>query len=335
MQYRPLGNSDISASVVALGAWAIGGWRWGGQDDDESIRTIHAALDAGITLIDTAPAYGFGHSEEVVGRAIQGRREDVVIASKCGLRWDIDQGKPFFSCNEQGVISKEGPLHIHKYLGPDSVRTEIERSLKRLGVDTIDLMQTHWQDVTTPISDTMGELMRLKEEGKIRAIGASNATPDDLDQYRAVGEIISDQERYSMLDRKLDATNLAYCREHGMTLLAYSPLSHGLLSGKITANRQYGTGDLRTGHRRFTPEALEQAAALLDALRPIAEAHGITLAQLVIAWTISQPGLTHALVGARRPEQALENAVAGDVKLSATDLQTIDAALGDHAEQLV
>ncbi|MCG8583463.1 MAG: aldo/keto reductase [Pirellulales bacterium] len=331
MKYRPLGNSEINASVIALGAWAIGGWRWGGQDDNESVRTIHAAIDAGITLIDTAPAYGFGHSEEIVGRAIKDRRDEVVIATKCGLRWGIEEGTLFFSSNEHGEITPDGPIHIHKFLGPESIRAEVEQSLARLGVDTIDLMQTHWQDVTTPIADSMGELMRLKDEGKIRAIGVSNANTDQMDEYRAVGPLVCDQERYSMIDRTLDETNRAYCVEHGMTLLAYSPLSHGLLSGKITQDRSYGRGDLRTSHKRFKPEALDEAEALIGALRPIAESKNITLAQLVVAWTIAQPGVTHALVGARRPEQAIENAVAGDVELSDSDLQSIDASVAAHA----
>jgi len=326
MKKRPLGSSGIPASAVAFGAWALGGWRWGGSDDPTSIAALQAGLDAGINFIDTAPAYGFGHGEEVVGKAIQGRRDKVVIATKCGLAWNTTKGTLFFISDEKGR-NDAGQYRIHKTLDPDQVRSDLEGSLRRLGTDYVDLYLTHWQDVTIPIEDTMALLLALKKEGKIRAIGACNAKVPDLERYRSKGAIDADQERYSMLDRDLEKDQLGWCRKNTVAVLAYSPLHHGLLTGKISPEREFKEGDLRRGHASFTPENLKKTGAMLEKIRPIAERHQLTISQLVIAWTIAQPGLTHALVGARTPQQAVENAKAGTVDLSADELATINAAL--------
>ena len=326
MKKRPLGSSGIPASAVAFGAWALGGWRWGGSDDKTSIAALQAGLDAGINFIDTAPAYGFGHGEEVVGKAIQGRRDKVVIATKCGLAWNTTKGTLFFVSDEKGR-NDAGQYRIHKTLDPAQVRSDLEGSLKRLGTDYVDLYLTHWQDVTIPIEDTMALLLDLKKEGKIRAIGACNAKVQDLERYRSKGAIDADQERYSMLDRDLEKEQLGWCRKSTVAVLAYSPLHHGLLTGKISPEREFKDGDLRRGHASFTPENLKKTGAMLEKIRPIAERHQLTMSQLVIAWTIAQPGLTHALVGARTPQQAVENAKAGMVDLTADDLTMINAAL--------
>jgi len=326
MKKRPLGSSGIPASAVAFGAWALGGWRWGGSDDRTSIAALQAGLDAGINFIDTAPAYGFGHGEEVVGKAIQGRRDKVVLATKCGLAWNTTKGTLFFVSDEKGR-NDAGQYRIHKTLDPVQVRSDLEGSLKRLGTEYVDLYLTHWQDVTIPIEDTMALLLALKKEGKIRAIGACNAKVPDLERYRSKGAIDADQERYSMLDRDLEKDQLGWCRKNHVAVLAYSPLHHGLLTGKISPEREFKEGDLRRGHASFTPENLKKTGAMLEKIRPIAERHQLTISQLVIAWTIAQPGLTHALVGARTPQQAVENAKAGTVDLSADDLATINAAL--------
>jgi methylglyoxal reductase len=326
MDLRPLGSSDIQASAVAFGAWALGGWRWGGADERTSIDALRAGIDAGINFIDTAPAYGFGVGEEIVGKAIAGRRDRVVIATKCGLIWDEPKGVFFFASDDKGR-KDDGPRRIHKYLGAERIRKDLEGSLKRLGTDHVDLLLTHWQDPTTPIEDTLACFMDLKKQGKIRAFGACNATIADLERY---GRPDADQERYSMLDRKLEGANLPWCRAKGAAVLAYSPLEHGLLTGKITAGRTYKEGDLRLGHPNFTPENVARVRALLDRLQPVADGHKATLSQIVIAWTIAQPGLTHALVGARTPEQARENARAGEIRLSEGDRAAIDAALRDY-----
>lgn len=331
MQYAPLGSSDIAASRIALGAWAIGGWMWGGQDEADSIRCVHAAIDAGITLIDTAPMYGMGRSEEVVGKAIADRRDEVIVATKCNMRWDLDEpkGRAFFKTDDD-AIRPDGAKQVYIYGGPESVRLEIERSLLRLRIDYIDLIQTHWQDETTPIMDTAGELLKLRDEGKVRAIGACNASVEQLDEYRAAKAMDTDQERYSMLDREIESDKLPWCIEHGAAVLAYSPLCNGLLTGKMGPERTFPADDLRSQRPRFSVDNRMRVATMLDELRPIAMRHGITLSQLAIAWALAQPGMTHALVGARTPQQAVENAAAVDVTLGDDDLAIIGHAIATH-----
>jgi len=322
MEYRPLGASGIEASVVGLGAWAIGGWMWGGADERKSVEAIQSAIDAGINFIDTAPAYGMGLSESVVGKAVAGRRGQVLIATKCGIVWHTDKGTPFV--NQNGKT-------MHRYLGPESIRYEVEQSLKRLDTDHIDLYQTHWQDETTPIEETMRTLLDLKREGKIRAIGVSNATIEQIEAYRRVGPVDSGQEKYSMLDRKLENEYLPYALKNNIAVLAYSPLALGLLTGKVGPDREFPADDLRHNNPRFSVDSRKQVLAMLDKMRPIAEKHELTLAQLVIAWTISQPGLTHALVGARNIQQAEENAAAGNGALSREELETLNQIVSNQA----
>jgi methylglyoxal reductase len=318
MRQRPLGQSGIEASVIGLGTWAIGGWMWGGTDEQDAIDAIQASIDSGITLIDTAPAYGMGRSEEILGKAIAGRRDQVILATKCSLVWDTDKGTPFVMQNGR---------QIHRYLGPESIKQECEQSLQRLGTDHIDLYQTHWQDSTTPIAETMSALLDLKWEGKIRAIGVSNATIEQVEEYLAEGPVDTDQEKYSMLDRNLEAVHLPYLRKNNVAFLAYSPLANGLLSGKITKSREFSGDDLRRNNARFTDENRQWVAKVLRGFEPIAREHDATIAQVVIAWTLEQPGVTHALVGARNRKQALENSAAGDLMLSAEELGQIDQAI--------
>lgn len=322
MKKRPLGTSDLEASVIAFGAWALGGWRWGGSDDQASIDALRAGLDSGINFIDTAPAYGFGHGEEVVGKAIQGRRSQVILATKCGLSWNTSKGTLLFISDEKGR-NEAGQYRIHKTLDPDLVRSDLEGSLRRLRTDYIDLYLTHWQDTTTRIEDTMALLLDLKKAGKIRAIGACNAKTEDLSRYRARGPFDADQERFSLLDRGPEETQLPWCREHHVAFLAYSPLHHGLLTGRITPGRVFKEGDLRRDHPSFSPANLERISGMLQRIQPIADRRGITLSQLVIAWTVAQPGVTHALVGARTAAQAVENAAAGDLTLDPGELDLI------------
>jgi len=307
----------------------MGGWMWGGVEEKAAERAILCAIDHGVTLIDTAPAYGFGRSEEIVGRAIQGHRDEVVLATKCGLIWDRADGEFFFASDDHGR-NAEGEHRIHRFLGPASIRLEVEGSLRRLRTDAIDLYQTHWQDPTTAIADSMAALLELKEEGKIRAIGVCNATVEHMASYQAAGQLDCDQEKYSMLDRAIEPEQLPYCHQHRLAVLAYSPLALGLLTGRTRPDREYGRGDLRVGNPRFTAENLQKLNAMLDELRPLAVDKTLSLGQLVIAWTLAQPGLTHALVGARNPDQAKENAGAG-VTLSSEELAAMDAVLARHA----
>jgi len=220
-------------------------------------------------------------------------------------------------------ISPDGHVTIQEYLGPESIREEVEASLRRLKTDVIDLYQTHWQDKTTPIEETMGTLLSLKEEGKIRAIGVSNASIDHMEAYRKVGQLDADQEKFSMIDRGVEREQLPYCAEHGIAALAYSPLAQGLLTGKLSPDHTFPDGDLRCEKPRFQPENLRRVGEMLNAIRPLADQRGISLSQLVIAWTARVPGLTHVLCGSVSPEHVRENAEAGDVELSDEEFRTI------------
>ncbi len=343
MQTRPLGQSGIEASVVALGTWVMGGWMWGGADENESIGAIHAAIDEGITLLDTAPIYGFGHSEIVVGKAIRDRRDKVVLATKCGMVINAPGGRSVGRSTASGPHD-DGHLEIKIYNHPESIRSEVELSLRRLRTDYIDLYQTHWQEEDTPIEETMGALVRLKEEGKIRAIGVCNATPEIMDRYRSVGPLDSDQEQYSMIHRKMEggafqgeeglADQMGYCADNGVAMLAYSPLVLGLLTGKVGPDREFPDDDLRSRQKRFSRGNRQKIADLLAKFQPVADKHGCTMAQLAIAWTVSQRGMTHALVGARTPEQARDNAGAGRVVLDDEDLSLMNGLVRSDATAL-
>lgn len=289
---------------------------WGGAEEEESVRAVQAALDCGMTFIDTAPAYGLGLSEQIVGRAINGRRDKAVIATKCGMVWHTNRGTFF--------VEQDGKP-IHRYLGRDSIIYECEQSLKRLGTDYIDLYQTHWQDSTTPIEETMTALLQLKQEGKIRAIGVSNATPAQVREYLSFGPVDTVQERYSLIDRKQEAEMLPLCIASNIAFLAYSPLANGLLTGRIGAERVFNEGDLRKGNPRFAKENLERVAAAFKSL-DIADRYGITPGQLVLAATLGQPGVTHVLAGARSRAQVEENVKAGEVQLTGQEVAAVVAA---------
>ncbi|MGF6174501.1 aldo/keto reductase [Ensifer sp. 4252] len=315
---REIGRSGVKASAVGLGTWAIGGWMWGGTDEGSSIAAIQASLDAGVTLIDTAPAYGLGRSEEIVGKALAGRRDKAVIATKCGLVWHTTKGRHFFDQDGKPV---------HRYLGRDAIVHEVEESLKRLGTDYIDLYITHWQDPTTPIEETVRALEDLKNAGKIRAIGASNVDRTELDAYIATGRLDAIQERFSMIDREIEAELLPLTTKNGVATLSYSSLALGLLSGTVGPDRVFSGDDQRRDNPRFSVGNREKATAFAEAIRPIAEKHAASIAQTVIAWTLAQPGVTFALCGARNPAQALDNARAGTLRLDGRDLAAIDEAI--------
>jgi methylglyoxal reductase len=320
---RKMGRSDVVASAVGLGTWAMGGWMWGGHDDDASVAAIRASLDNGVTLIDTAPAYGLGKAEELVGIAVKGRREQAVIATKCGLNWHHGKGNHFF--DELG-------RNVHRYLGRDGILHELEESLRRLGTDYVDLYITHWQDPTTPIAETMETLLELKKAGKIRAIGISNASLEDLKAYLAIGAVDAIQERYSMLDREIETTLLQICAANDVSTLSYSSLALGLLSGKIGADRAFKGDDQRKDNPRFSRQNRQRVADFAAAVEPLARAKDASVAQLVIAWTVAQPGITYALCGARDATQALENGKAGALRLTASELAEVDAAIAAHLE---
>lgn len=320
MEHRQLGQSELRVPTVILGAWAIGGWYWGPQDDAESVRAIQAGLDAGINCIDTAPVYGMGHSEEIVGKAIRGRRDKVLLATKCGLRWDTPgEGVDPFTYKALDGSEYQVPRNLRKH----AVIAEMEQSLRRLGTDVIDLYQCHWPDRSTPIAETMEALVTLKEQGKIRAIGVSNFSVEMLAECLRHAPLASDQPKYSLLDRKIEADVLPFCREHGVGVIVYSPLEQGLLTGKVTPGRTFHDADYRAKKPWFQPQNRERLLDALETLRPIADAHKAAFGHLAIAWTVAQPGVTAAIVGARTAEQARENAKGGDIKLSAAEIQQI------------
>ena len=322
MRYRPLGTSGIDASIVGLGTAAIGGGdTFTGPDVDESIKAIRVAIDRGVTLIDTAPSYGWGHSEEVVGKAIKGRRDQVVIATKCGVWWEDERG------SYNGI--KDGRKN-HVSLRPDTITIEVENSLKRLGVDTIDLLQCHKPakpPEDTPIAETMGCLMDLKDQGKIRAIGVSNVSLDQLDAYRKAGDLASDQFRYSMIFRDREADILPYCVEHNIATLTYLSLEQGLLTGKVGLDRVFGEDDFRKNAGAWLPWfRLGNRQRLLDMFAgwtDLTEKYDCTIAQLTVAWTAAQNGATHVLCGIRTVEQGIQNAGAGALELEADEIQRV------------
>ncbi len=325
MLTREIGKSGIKASAVGLGTWAIGGWMWGGTDEGAAVDAIKASIDEGITLIDTAPAYGMGRSEEIVGRAISGRRDQIVLATKCGLVWHTQRGNHFFDQQDKPV---------HRYLGKDSIIYELEQSLKLLGTDYIDLYITHWQDPTTPIAETMEAMEQLKKDGKIRAIGASNTSVDDLNAYVAAGQLDCLQEEYSMVKRDIEGTLLPVCAKTEVSMLSYSSLALGLLSGKIGSDRTFNGDDQRKDNPLFSIENRLKITALMEEIAPICAEHDASSAQTIIAWTLQQPGITFSLCGARNPAQAIENANAGRISLSQEDISAINTAAAKHLTDL-
>jgi aryl-alcohol dehydrogenase-like predicted oxidoreductase len=336
---RALGGSGIEASVVAFGAWAIGGWMWGGAEEAESIKAIHAALDNGINLIDTAAVYGMGRSEEIVGKALSGgKRQQAVVATKCTMTWDGNTDGEFaFASSEDGRIDSDVPnpkYRVYKNNRPAAIRKALEDSLRRLRTDYIDLYQTHWQDATTPIEDTMHELVKMKKEGKIRAIGCCNASVEQMDTYRSVGQLDSDQERYNMIDRARESDNLPYVKEHNVAFLAYSPLAQGLLTGAIGPDRQFNPGDVRRNNPRYSVENRNIVANFLAAIKPVAADYSATVGQIVTAWTLSQPGCSHALLGARNPAQVAENARGGAIRLEPAAVEAVTKAVNEKLKDV-
>ena len=327
MQTRRLGQSNLSVTPVTLGAWAIGGWFWGGQEEAESIRTVRASIDAGVTSIDTAPVYGFGRSEEVLGRALQGVRSQVQILTKVGLRWDLEQGSHYFDSADA-----DGRMYsIWRNLRPQSIRHEVEQSLRRLQTDHIDLVQCHWPDPTTPIEESMGTLAALVAEGKVGAIGVSNFSIEQMQAAAAaLGELplASDQPKYSLIDRRIEEALLPWCQEQQVGVVVYSPMARGLLTGRVTMDRVFAQSDGRASDPRYHPINRQRILDALDLVRPIADEHGVSLANLAVAWVLHQPGITAALVGARTAAQAVENAQAAQVHLSDEALGSLNAVFG-------
>jgi aryl-alcohol dehydrogenase-like predicted oxidoreductase len=324
MEYRKLGNTDIKLSAITFGAWAIGGWMWGGAEKKDALEAIAASYDYGVTSIDTAPIYGQGRSEEIVGEAIRSLpRSKVQILTKFGMRWDEKKGALDFKSTDNAGH----PIDIYRYAGKESVIKECENSLRRLRTDYIDLYQLHWPDLTTPVSETMEALTLLLKQGKIRAAGVCNYSAEQMMEAEKTIDLASNQVPYSMVDRSIEEELVPYCFNDHKSILAYSPLQGGLLTGKIRPDHVFARGDHRAATSFYKPENIRRINILLDRLKPYANLKGASLSQLVIRWTIEQPGITIALVGARNKEQAIQNALAANVQLSRREIHLLDEEL--------
>jgi len=286
MEYAQISGTKIRVSRVGLGTWAIGGWMWGGTDEQESIRTIHAAIEGGISLIDTAPVYGFGRSEEIVGKAIAqyGHRDNVIIATKVALEWR--DGSVYRNASRQRIVQ------------------EIEDSLRRLQTSYIDIYQVHWPDPAVPIEETAGTMLQLYQQGKIRAIGVSNYSPQQMDLFRKVAPLHTDQPPYNLFEREIDRDVLPYAREHNISTLVYGSLCRGLLSGSMKAHTRFTGDDLRKVDPKFRPPRYAQYLKAVERLDEYArEKYQKRVMDLAVRWALDQPGVTAALWGARHPAQ--------------------------------
>jgi len=324
MDYKYLGDSDVKATEITFGAWAIGGWMWGGADRKDAVEAIKAAYDHGVTSIDTAPAYGQGLSEIIVGDAIQDiPRDKVQLLTKFGLRWDTRQGSFYFSSKSNAGVD----IDMYRLASKESIIKECEDSLRRLRTDYIDLYQIHWPDSTTPIAETMEALQRLQEQGKIKAAGVCNYSVDQMAEAENTIMLASNQVPYSMLKRDIEKDLVPYAIQHQKAIIAYSPLQRGILTGKIKPGHLFGEGDNRKESFFYSEENIKKVNLFLEKLEPLAASKNATLSQLVIAWTLCQPGITIALVGARDTRQAIENARASEIVLTREETGFIDNEL--------
>ncbi len=314
METRQLGVSELQITPIGLGTWAIGGgnWEygWGAQDDEESIATVHRALDMGINWIDTAAVYGLGRSEEVVGRALKGLRQRPYVFTKCAMVWD-----------EQRKVGNS--------LKKDSIKREAEASLRRLQTDTIDLYQIHWPNPEADIEEGWATLVELQREGKVRYIGVSNFSVEQMRRIQKIAPITSLQPPYSLLDRDIEAELLPFAERSQIGVITYSPMASGLLTGKMTHARVAALpqDDWRRRSEWFIEPQLSRNLYLVDALREVGARHGRTAGDVAVAWTLRRPEVTGAIVGVRRPEQLDGVIGAGTFRLTSEEIAEIEAAL--------
>ncbi|UCF61611.1 MAG: aldo/keto reductase [Anaerolineaceae bacterium] len=311
MKIRQLGWTDLQLTTIGLGTWALGGgeweWGWGPQDDQESVVTIHRALDLGINWIDTAPVYGLGRSEEAIGKALSSIEDKPIIATKCSLVWGEDR-------------------EVYNSLKNKSVREEVEASLMRLGVEVIDLYQIHWPNPEEELEEGWGTIADLVMEGKIRYAGVSNFNIKQLKRIQPIHRVASLQPPYSMLRRGIEDKILDYCSENEIGVIVYSPMQKGILTDKFSREwvLSLPESDHRVRDSRFSDPELSVNLEFVDGLREIAKAKGMTIAQIAIAWTLRRPEVTAAIVGARKPHQIEETVRAGDWELSEDEIEKIE-----------
>lgn len=313
MEYRTLGTTRLVPSVIGLGTWVMGGWLWGGAEDSDSLAAIRRALDLGVTLIDTAPIYGHGRAETLVGRAVResGRRDRLIIATKFGLDWNPEKTR------------------VWRDSSPARIRTEVEASLRRLQTDYLDLYQVHWPDHAVPFERTMEALAELRDKGTIRFIGVSNFDVPELQRCLAVAPVHALQPPYNLFERGIEAALLPFCRERGIGTLVYSPLCRGLLTGKYSGRETFPAGDVRDLDPKFKAPRFEQYAACVEKLKRVAARHQKSVTQLAVRWCLDQPGVTVALCGARRPDHIEETAQAAGWTLPAADVKEIEAIVAE------
>lgn len=314
MEMIQISDTHIQASRIGLGTWAIGGWMWGGTDEAQSISTIHRALDLGVNFIDTAPAYGFGRSEEIVGKALKNKRDDVILATKAGLEWKDDT-----------VFRNSQTDRIHK---------EIEDSLTRLQTDYIDVYQIHWPDPLTPIHETAEALAYLYKQGKIRAIGVSNFSPEQMDIFREAAPLHTTQPPYNMFERDIENDILPYSKEHNITPITYGALCRGLLSGKVSLDSEFQGDDLRNQDPKFQQPAFKGYLKVVKELDELAkDRYGKSVIHLALRWILDQPGTGIALMGGRKPEQLDPISEIGDFQIDEETSRHIDELLIKHIDQ--
>lgn len=311
MEFRTLGSSDMKVSVISQGSWAIGGpWAhgWGEVDDQESLRTIRKSIDTGINFIDTANVYGLGHAEEIIGEAIQGKRDKVFLATKFGAIVDA-----------AGNITWDGsPAHMAK---------ECEKSLKRMKTDRLDLLQVHWPIAGTPIAETMEGFNRLIQQGKLRYAGVCNFNKTQMEEALRYGKLVSLQLRYNLLERDMEEDVIPFCIANGIGIQVYGPLAHGLLAGEFKLGDKLKADDWRSRYTLFQPATFEKIMGVLEGLLPIGKSHNRNLADLAINWVLNRRGVSTALVGMTHPWQVDENLKAVDFKLSEQDLAEIERVI--------
>ena len=322
MKTHKLGWTDLNLTTIGLGTWAMGGGGWsfsaGPQDDEESMATISRAIEKGINWIDTAPMYGVGHSEEIVGKTLKQLSEKPIIATKCGIPW-----------NEKRQTSRQ--------LKGENIRHEVETSLKRLDIDIIDLYQIHWPEPDSEIEDAWQQISNMVKEGKVRYAGVCNFNIEQLKRIQPIHPVASLQPPYSMIERGTEDSGLLdYCREHNIGVVAYSPMQKGVLTGKFSKQRvqELSEDDNRRKDPNFQKPRLNINLDLVDKLTMIATRRDLTVAQLSIAWVLRRPEVTSAIVGARRPSQIEETVLVGDQELSQEDIQAIDALLVEYKKAL-